>query len=112
MQIQRYPTLPEVTERRSKLGIYVDILRVISSGTTKPTRILFEAKLSWTTQKKALEFLLENELIYKENVENTETRRGSSRDGRLKEKYFISEKGRGILKFFDKEQILAKLLNK
>jgi hypothetical protein len=31
---------------------------------------------------------------------------------RLKEQYFISEKGLIVLKFFDKEQVLANLLNK
>lgn len=99
-----------VSERRSKLRLYLDILRVISSGTTKPTRIMFETNMSWTSMKKALEFLLENELICKEKYENFEIRRGNSRDRRSKERYFISQKGLTIIKFFEKEQLLSNLL--
>jgi len=113
MQIQRFETersSSEGAERRSRLGLYLDILRVIASGTTKPTRILFEARLSWTSMKKALEFLLENELILKEEIDNDDIRRGSSRDLRLKEKYLITNKGLIVIKFFEKEQILADLL--
>ena len=102
--------ISEATERRSRLGLYLDILRVIASGTTKPTRILFEARLSWTSMKKAMEFLLENELIVKEEIDNEETRRGVTRDLRLKEKYLITNKGLIVIKFFEKEQILANLL--
>jgi predicted transcriptional regulator len=113
MQIQKIQTWEvEGCERRSRLGIYIDILRVIAGGTTKPTRILFEAKLSWNTMKKSLEFLLDNDLIYLKKVDNSKGTRGSPRDMRLKEQYFISEKGLIVLKFFDKEQVLANLLNK
>ncbi len=113
MQLQKTQTwVVENCERRSRLGIYIDILRVIAGGTTKPTRILFEAKLSWNTMKKSLEFLLDNDLIYIEKIDNSKVQRGTSRDMRLKEQYFITEKGLVILKFFDKEQVLANLLNK
>lgn len=113
MQIERYETRRHTrveAERRSRLGLYVDILRVIAGGTTKPTRILFEARLSWVSMKKAMDFLIENELIMKEEIDTEDCRRGETRDMRLKERYLITNKGLTVLKFFEKEPILADLL--
>ncbi len=111
MQSQRYESVrASIPERRSRLGLYVDILRVIAGGTTKPTRILFEARLSWTSMKKAMDFLIDNDLIIREDIEDGEPKRGVSRDARLKQRYLITSKGLVVLKFFDKEQVLADLL--
>ena len=110
MLVQRESAKIASPERRSRLGLYVDILRVVANGTTKPTRILFEARLSWVSMQKAMDFLIENELIMRENIEDDEPRRGAARDGRLKQRYLITSKGLVVLKFFDKEQVLADLL--
>ncbi len=38
---------PRTTSRRSELEVKMDILRVTSEGTNKPTQIMYKANLSW-----------------------------------------------------------------
>ena len=53
--------------KRSKLSIYMDILRLIQNegGKAKPTRILYGANLSYTALKEYLDVLLSIGLIEK-----------------------------------------------
>jgi len=55
--------------KRSKLTIYMDILRIIQNenGKAKPTRILYGANLSYTALKEYLEVLVTNGFIEKVN---------------------------------------------
>jgi predicted transcriptional regulator len=53
-----------VNVRRSKIHIFIDILRLINKkGKTKPTHILYGANLSHIRLKKYLEVLLANGFI-------------------------------------------------
>ena len=70
--------------RRSKMEIYLDILRVTSDGNSKPTHIMYRANLSWERLKKYLLFLASQDLIT--STERTEGTR-----------YEITEKGWGYL---------------
>jgi len=99
-------------ERRTRLGLYIDVLKVIAGGTNKPTRILYEARLSWTSMKGVMDFLIENELVVKEKIVYKRYGRGITKDQRSRERYAITDKGLTVLKFFDREQILANLLTK
>jgi hypothetical protein len=36
-----------LTEKRSRLEIYLDVLRIVSQGEKKPTHIMYKANLSW-----------------------------------------------------------------
>jgi len=55
----------EKTERRTKLAIFSDILRVLqnSGGRAKPTHILYGANLSHKRMKQYLEEMLKNGFI-------------------------------------------------
>lgn len=75
--------------RRSKMEIYLDILRVTSDGNSKPTHIMYRANLSWERLKKYLVFLDTQDLIT--SAERTDGTR-----------YEITEKGREVLKYFRK----------
>jgi len=59
----------EKTERRTKLTIFSDILRVLqrSNGSAKPTHILYGANLSHTRMKQYLEEMLANGFIVRTN---------------------------------------------
>ncbi|MBS7641093.1 MAG: winged helix-turn-helix domain-containing protein [Candidatus Bathyarchaeia archaeon] len=74
--------------RRSKLEIYVDVLRAINRGINKPTRIMFATNLSWKTLSEVLKNLEERELIEQRIV------------GRRK-LFFITERGKIILNTFE-----------
>lgn len=53
----------ETIGRRSRLDIVCEILRVISEGTDKPTRIIQKANLSWKGLLLYLEALTRNQLV-------------------------------------------------
>ena len=77
--------------RRSKVSIFVDILRLIDKrgGMAKPTHILYGANLSHIRLNKYLNWLLQEQMI--EVI--------SKGDKRV---YRITEKGRNFLKEFRK----------
>jgi predicted transcriptional regulator len=51
--------------RRSKLELYVDVLRAVVNGTHAPLRIGYAANLSYDRVMKCLEFLEERDLVKK-----------------------------------------------
>jgi predicted transcriptional regulator len=53
-------------KRRAKSEIFCDILMVIDRGTTRPTRILQRANLTWNQQLMYLDILLRNGFITRE----------------------------------------------
>jgi len=75
--------------RRSKMEIYLDILRVVSEGNHKPTHIMYRANLSWERLKKYLKFLASQDLLI--SAQRNEGTR-----------FEITEKGRELLKYFRK----------
>ena len=74
----------KVVSKRSRLEIYLDILKVVSKGTNKPTRIMYSSNLSWKPLMKMLESMMEQGLIKmeKEGIRST---------------YHVTEKGKEIL---------------
>ena len=77
--------------KRSRLEIYLDVLRVIGNGTDKATRIMYSSNLSWKPLKETLNFLIERNLIEARNV-------------RRSKRYYITAKGSRVLEYFKKLQ--------
>jgi len=82
------------SRRRSKLEIYVDVLRIIERGVNKPTRIMFAANISWKPLNEILANLERQGLIECKTVKNRTL-------------VFITEKGKRILRTL--EDISAEL---
>ena len=72
--------------RRSRLEIYFDVLKTIDNGTDKPTRIMYETNLSWTSVCDVFDALLNSDFIRAEK-KKTSTR------------YYITEKGKNALSY-------------
>lgn len=85
-----------MTQKRSKLELYVDVLRVIKKGSHKPTRIMYRANLSWNPLTEILESLTEQGLTIREIL------------GRHNS-YKITSKGRNVLNYFDQAAELMKI---
>ena len=81
--------------RRSKLEIYLDVLKVIKEGTTKPTRIMYGANLSWKLLQGILSSMVAQDLI--EEVDVSE-----SRDKRTNKVYMVTTKGDSVIRYFDR----------
>jgi len=73
------------SKRRSKLEIYIDVLRIIERGIHKPTRIMFAANISWKPLTEILANLERQGLIERKTAENRTL-------------IFITEKGKRILR--------------
>ncbi len=78
--------------RRSKFEIILCVLDAVKNGNDKPTRIMHKTNLSWQPLGKVLESLVEQGLL--EELENTGSRRS-------RKTYVLTEKGRGILSYFE-----------
>jgi len=50
-------------QRRSRLELYLDVLKAIKNGKEKPTRIMYEANLSWTSLNSITSFLVSQDLV-------------------------------------------------
>ena len=72
--------------RRSRLEIYFDVLKAIDKGTDKPTRIMYETNLSWTSLLSVFDALINSDFIRKE-------KKNSSK------RYYITDKGRNALSY-------------
>jgi predicted transcriptional regulator len=84
-----------VARRRSKLEIYVEVLSIIKGGTTKPTRIMYDANLSWDHLHRVLNPMLSQGLI--DEIDTTQERR---RDKRTSSRYELTQKGENVLRYF------------
>jgi predicted transcriptional regulator len=89
-----------MTNRRSKLEIYIDILEKINKGVIKPTRIMYEANLSWKPLQQILKSLISQELIIESTTEDS--------DKRTKKAYKLTEKGINVIRYFNKAKELVK----
>ena len=81
--------------RRSKLEIYLDVLWAIKNGTTKPTRIMYEANLSWKPLQRILKSMVSQNLLDLVDASDRKDRRTSSI-------YELTQKGENIIKYFNK----------
>ena len=91
-----------MTRRRSRLDIYLDVLWTIKSGTTKPTRIMYGANLSWKPLQRVLQSMKEQELI-------VEIDDRDGRDKRTNTRYEITQKGENVIQYFNRAQGLIEL---
>jgi len=82
-------SFPSRSEKRSRIRICLDVLKVISKGVTKPTNIMYKSNLSWTPLTEILRFLEEEGLI---RCKITGKRK----------RYEITKKGLDVLKYFRK----------
>jgi len=57
--------------KRSKIEIYLDVLKAIKKGTYKPTRIMYRTNLSWKPLMEVLDALNNQGLV---NVKEEEQR--------------------------------------
>lgn len=57
--------------KRSRLGIYFDILTVVERGVTKPTEIQYKAYLSWELLNEALPILVTKGFLREEMFKNS-----------------------------------------
>lgn len=80
-----------MVRKRSKMELYLDVLRAISRGVDKPTNIMYKCNLSWANSREILSSLLEQGLI---TVTENENRRI----------YRITERGREVLEYFSRAQ--------
>jgi len=75
--------------RRSKLEMYVDILKVLArSGPLKLTHIMYKANVNCSVLKEYLGFLIANNLVEEKTV------------GKKRIVYAITERGITVLKYF------------
>ncbi len=72
--------------RRSRLEIYFDVLKAIDNGTNKPTRIMYETNLSWTSACSVFNALVNGDFIRSEKWKSSK-------------RYHITEKGRNALSY-------------
>jgi predicted transcriptional regulator len=89
----------KMTNRRSKLEIYIDILEEIHNGVTIPTKIMYGANLSWKPLQQILTSLVDQELIEEVTAENG--------DKRTKQSYNLTDKGLNVIKYFNKAKELV-----
>ncbi len=85
-----------INTRRSKLEIYLEVLQVIKGGTSKPTRIMYNANLSWQPLMQMLNSLISQDLIREIDL----TLEGRKRDKRTSRLYEITMKGEQLMRYF------------
>ena len=75
--------------RRSKLEMYIDILRVLAQrGPLKLTHIMYKANVNCSVLKEYLEFLMKNNLVEERTI------------GKKRVVYAITQRGITVLKYF------------
>jgi predicted transcriptional regulator len=82
--------------KRSKLEIYLEVLKVINKDTEKPTRIMYRTNLSWKPLTKVLESMQDQGFI-------TSHKKGGSTI------YKVTEKGKNVLKYFTEAMELIEI---
>ena len=75
--------------RRSKLEMYVDILRVLAQrGPLKLTHVMYKANVNCSVLKEYLEFLIKQNLVEERTI------------GKRRVVYAITQRGITVLKYF------------
>ena len=75
--------------RRSKLEMYIDILKVLSQrGPLKLTHIMYKANVNCSVLKQYLDFLIQQNLVEERTI------------GKKRVVYAITQKGITVLKYF------------
>lgn len=87
-----------MTVKRSKLEIYLDVLKAIRDGEHRPTRIMYASNLSWKPLKLSLDQMIEKKLV------TTETNDGNNRVS-----YFVTDKAKEIIEYFEHAKTMMDL---
>ena len=74
--------------RRSRLQISIEILKAISSGEQKPTRLMYACNLSWNSIRDSLGFLVAKG--YVDELSENEKRK----------RYCITSSGMDVLRYY------------
>lgn len=82
-----------MTRKRSRLQIYLNVLKVIAKGVQKPTNIMYKCNLSWIPLMEILNSLLSQGLIERMDYDKRRI-------------YEITEKGKNVLRYFEKAEDL------
>jgi len=85
-----------VSSKRSRIEIYLDILQAIKKGVDKPTRIMYLTNLSWKPLTQFIDTMIEQKLITSEEVGCHIT-------------YKITEKGTNVLNYFHEAMQLIEI---
>ena len=84
-----------VNMRRSKLEMYIDILKVLAQrGPLKLTHIMYKANVNCSVLKEYLDFLINQKLIEEKTV------------GKKRIVYVVAEKGLEVLKYFRELKVM------
>jgi predicted transcriptional regulator len=83
--------------RRSKLEIYLEVLQIIKSGTSKPTRIMYQANISWQPLTRILTSMVSQGLVEAVDTNSLSRRK---KDKRTRNIYQITIKGDQVLRYF------------
>jgi len=89
-------------KRRSRLEVYLDVLWTIKNGTKKPTKIMYEANLSWKPLQRTLDSLMAQNLISEFDPKHL-------RDKRTNVCYNLTSKGENVIRYFKKAEDLLEL---
>ncbi|MEJ2281025.1 MAG: winged helix-turn-helix domain-containing protein [Candidatus Bathyarchaeota archaeon] len=85
--------------RRSKLEMYIDILRVLAQrGPLKLTHIMYKANVNCSVLKEYLDFLIQQELIEEKTV------------GKKRIVFAVTEKGISVLKYFRELKVMLPVI--
>ena len=85
--------------RRSKLEMYIDILKVLAQkGPLKLTHIMYKANVNCSVLKEYLDFLIQQELVQEKTV------------GKKRIVYVVSDKGLKVLKYFRELKVMLPVL--
>jgi len=88
-----------VNMRRSKLEMYIDILKVLAHrGPLKLTHIMYKANVNCSVLKEYLDFLIQQELVEEKTV------------GKKRIVYAVSEKGLMVLKYFRELKVMLPVI--
>jgi len=88
-----------VKMRRSKLEMYIDILRVLAQkGPLKLTHIMYKANVNCSVLKEYLDFLIKQELVEEKTV------------GKKRIVYAVTEKGLKVLKYFRELKVMLPVI--
>ncbi len=80
---------PSEKDRRSKMEMYLDILRAIGSGAEKPTHVMYKANLSWVVMRGFLENLKAQGLVEEAIVDGRSSLHLSNRGFELLNQFML-----------------------
>ena len=88
--------------RRSKMEMYIDILKVMAkNGPLKLTHVMYKANLNCSVLKQNLDFLIKQNLIEEQIT--------IKRRNKIKISYAITERGRTVIKYFNEVDVALQI---